>query len=300
MQKKPLIAILCLVYNQESYLRDCFEGFVMQKTHFPFIVIVHDDASTDKSVAIIRKYQKRYPQIFHPIYQSENQYSKGVSIMRLVNSEIQNTGAKYIAMCEGDDYWTDPLKLQRQVDFLEKNPEYSLSTENAVRLYLDKGKEEPFSLKPTRDIQINELIETRQFATASVVFRTEALYLPPNIKTYDTLIWCILAQHGKVHYNNVISSVYRLGDGVTKKDKIKWAYQIIELNRSLFSVIAVNKNIQIIHDKELLAMILAGVRESLKQKKYDDAWRLWKEGLHINFVSWTLLIKQVVFYKLFH
>ena len=126
-QDKPLVAIKCLVYNHEPYLRDCLEGFVMQQTNFPFVAIVHDDASTDGSAAIIREYEEKYPNIIKPIYETENQYSKhDGSVGRIVDAAIDDTGAKYVAMCEGDDYWTDPLKLQKQVDFMEANPEYGL------------------------------------------------------------------------------------------------------------------------------------------------------------------------------
>ena len=125
---KPLVAIHCFVYNHEPYLRDCFEGFVMQQTNFPFVAIVHDDASTDGSAAIIREYEEKYPAIIKPIYEAENLYQKGgfTAINEVMNTAIDASGAKYVAMCEGDDYWTDPLKLQKQVDFMEANPEYVL------------------------------------------------------------------------------------------------------------------------------------------------------------------------------
>ena len=122
-----LVAIHCLVYNHEPYLRDCFEGFVMQKTNFRFVAIVHEDCSTDHSADIIREYEAKYPDIFRPIYEIENQWHKtDGSLGRIMNAAINATGAKYIAMCEGDDYWTDPYKLQKQVDFMEAHPECSL------------------------------------------------------------------------------------------------------------------------------------------------------------------------------
>lgn len=127
-QEKPiLVAIRCIVYNHEPYLRDCLEGFVMQKTNFRFVAVVHDDASTDNSAAIIREYEEKYPDIIKPIYEIENQYSKhDGSLGRIMNAAIDATGAKYVALCEGDDYWTDPHKLQKQVDFLDTHPEYVL------------------------------------------------------------------------------------------------------------------------------------------------------------------------------
>lgn len=119
-KKQPLVAIKCFVYNHEPYLRECLDGFVMQQTEFPFVAIVHDDASTDHSADIIREYVAKYPDIIQPIYEIENQYSKGDgSLARIMNVAIDATGAKYIAVCEGDDYWTDSHKLQKQVDYLE-------------------------------------------------------------------------------------------------------------------------------------------------------------------------------------
>ena len=124
---KYKVAIKCLVYNHEPYLRDCLEGFVMQQTDFPFVAIVHDDASTDHSADIIREYAAKYPDIIHPIYETENQWRKADgSLRKIMDAAIEATGAPYIALCEGDDYWTDPHKLQKQVDFLDAHPEYVL------------------------------------------------------------------------------------------------------------------------------------------------------------------------------
>ena len=123
-KEELMVTIRCLVYNHEPYIRQCLEGFVMQKTNFRFEAIVHDDASTDGTAAIIKEYAEKYPDIIKPIFETENQYSKrDGSIKRIMNA---HTHGKYIAYCEGDDYWTDPYKLQKQVDFLETHPEYGL------------------------------------------------------------------------------------------------------------------------------------------------------------------------------
>lgn len=120
----PLVSIQCLVYNHEPYLRQCLDGFVMQKTNFKFEAIVHDDVSTDGSAAIIREYAEKYPDIIKPIFETENQYSKGDGSLDRIMHEASR--GKYIAICEGDDYWTDPLKLQKQVDFMEANLEVAI------------------------------------------------------------------------------------------------------------------------------------------------------------------------------
>lgn len=112
-----MVSVLCLAYNHEKYIRQCLDGFVMQKTNFKFEVIIHDDASTDNTANIIREYEEKYPEIIKPIYQKENQYSQGKK-----NILFPLTKGKYIAICEGDDFWTDDYKLQKQVDTLENNP----------------------------------------------------------------------------------------------------------------------------------------------------------------------------------
>ena len=121
---KPLVSVRCITYNQQDYIHQSLDGFLMQKTTFPFEVIVHDDASTDKTAEVIRKYEAKFPKIVKPIYETENQYSKhDGSLGRIVNAACKG---KYIALCEGDDYWIDENKLQMQVDFLENNPEYGM------------------------------------------------------------------------------------------------------------------------------------------------------------------------------
>lgn len=121
-----LISISCATYNHAPYIRQCLDGFLMQEGNFMIEILIHDDASTDGTADIIREYKENYPDIIFPIYQTENQYSK--KSVRGINATFNFPRAKgkYIAMCEGDDYWTDPHKLQKQVDFLKANPDFNL------------------------------------------------------------------------------------------------------------------------------------------------------------------------------
>ena len=121
---QPLVAIRTLVYNHSPFLRDYFEGIIMQQTNFPFIAVIHDDCSTDGSTEIIHEYAARYPDIIRPIYEEVNCYQNGDWKQVEIKMQAACNNAKYIAFCEGDDYWTDPLKLQKQVDVLEQHPEY--------------------------------------------------------------------------------------------------------------------------------------------------------------------------------
>ncbi len=137
-ENNPLVSISCLTFNQVNYVRQCLEGLVMQQTDFDYEILVHDDASTDGTQDIIREYEAKYPDKFRVIYQKENQYSKGVMIDEAF--QYPRVRGKYIAFCEGDDYWTDPTKLQRQVDFLESHPDYGLVYTEYDRYIEDESK----------------------------------------------------------------------------------------------------------------------------------------------------------------
>jgi glycosyltransferase involved in cell wall biosynthesis len=115
-----MVSICCAAYNHEEYIAAALDGFLMQKADFSYEILVHDDASTDNTAKIIKEYEQNYPDIIKPIYQTENQYSKKVKISSAYN--FPRAKGKYIAWCEGDDYWTDPLKLQTQVDYMEAHP----------------------------------------------------------------------------------------------------------------------------------------------------------------------------------
>lgn len=121
----PLVSICCITYNHAPFIRQCLDGFLMQKTSFPIEILIHDDCSTDGTTEIVKEYAAKYPDLIFPMYETENQYSKP-NRQPIDFYNYRRARGKYIAYCEGDDYWTDPLKLQKQVDFMEANPEYSL------------------------------------------------------------------------------------------------------------------------------------------------------------------------------
>lgn len=138
LEEKVLVSVCCTAYNHAKYIRSCLDGFVNQKTDFKYEVIVHDDASTDNTANIIREYADKYPEIIKPIFQ-KNQYSKGVPIYE--KFIFPKCTGKYIAYCEGDDYWCNENKLQKQVDVLERNPEYVACVHQTKTLDL---KRKPF------------------------------------------------------------------------------------------------------------------------------------------------------------
>lgn len=209
----PLVSICTLVYNHEPYLRECFDGFLMQKTDFAFEVLVHDDASTDNSAEIIREYTTKYPDIFKPIYQTENQYSRGVK----VNATFQypRANGKYIAICEGDDYWIDPLKLQKQVDILENNEEYgcvytayeTVDTKGSTIEFLPSVRH--MNRSYTGDI-FCELLVANFPQTLTVMFRKELInrFSPPY--SFDYSLFLSIAIQQKFYYLPENTGAYRI------------------------------------------------------------------------------------------
>jgi glycosyltransferase involved in cell wall biosynthesis len=205
----------------------------MQKTDFDFEILIHDDASTDKTSDIIREYAELYPDKIKGIYQSENKYSKGIKIF--ATYLYPQSRGKYIAMCEGDDYWTDEYKLQRQVDFLEANEDYSAIGENGTILNTIENKTYPFSKSKERDFVASDFIKKRRIPTASVVFRSLAV---KDIKmNMDTYLFCFLSTKGKFKYLPNISSVYRVGmQGVTRQKAIFNEKNLLEYNDALYKL----------------------------------------------------------------
>ncbi len=228
----PIVSICCITYNHEKYIRDTIEGFLMQNTSFPMEIIIHDDCSIDNTVNIIGEYVDKYPELITPIFQKENQYSQGCKIFPIV---FERAKGKYIAVCEGDDYWTDPQKLQRQTDFLEAHPEYVMVAENAIFYNLIDETKRKFRELPERDIDTLELLGARPFATASVLFRNLGKkIIPGGEDSGDTILWCHLSKLGKIRYLEDVSSVYRHhSEGVTEGDLIQWSKKMVSWNNTL-------------------------------------------------------------------
>ena len=214
LDNQIVVSIQCLTYNHAPYIRQCLNGFVMQKTNFRFEAIVHDDASTDGTQNIIREYEKKYPDIIKPIYQKENQYSKGIPgrITNIVNAHCKG---KYIAICEGDDYWTDPYKLQKQIDFLETHSDYTMCY-HAVNYVSDDiviGNDKRFENEC--DVSTEQMIEGGGgfCATCSLVFKKQCFYDFPNFRKAanigDWPLQILLSIRGKVHFFPEIMGVYR-------------------------------------------------------------------------------------------
>lgn len=178
-----LVSVICNTYNQEDYIADALDGFLMQRTNFVFEVLVHDDASTDRTAEIVRQYEKKYPEIIRPVYRTENLYSKN-----LPNGQIERARGKYIAICEGDDYWIDPDKLQKQVDLLEKHPECDVCAHSAYVVNAETKKRIGI-IAPRNSIGIIEVKDVIEggggfVATNSLVVRKSFYDNPPEFRQF--------------------------------------------------------------------------------------------------------------------
>ena len=213
--EEVLVSIDCLTYNHENYIAEAIEGFLMQKTTFKFEILIHDDASTDRTAEIIRSYEEKFPSIIKPIYQKENQLSLGIDVDQI--NERRARG-KYIALCEGDDYWIDSDKLQKQVDYLEANPDCNLCVHAGYK-FSERKKRVVGKVRPARRNRTFSVEETIEgggglFVTNSMMYRkwvgetVPAEYFSGGVGDYPLVIH--LADSGRVYYLDETMSVYRI------------------------------------------------------------------------------------------
>lgn len=208
-ERPVMVTIRCITYNHEHYIRQCLDGFVMQKTNFRYEIVIHDDASTDRTAAIIREYVNKYPELFIPVFEEENQYNNWDFVVEQINANIHG---KYVAMCEGDDYWTDPLKLQKQVDFLEAHPDYGL----VYTAYREErnGILGKVIMSDFGDDCLREYLSHKGgiIATASTMFRAD-LYNKMSFDSHlpmgDVPLWIQLMHSSKAKFLSDDTTVYR-------------------------------------------------------------------------------------------
>lgn len=218
------VSVCCTVYNHEKYLRKCLDGFVMQKTNFAFEVLINDDKSTDSSADIIREYYEKYPDIIVPVFQTENQYSKGVQI--IYDILVPMARGKYIAICEGDDYWCDENKLQVQYDYMEEDKECVMCLHNTVFHYLDGShKDRLFNNWTTvHELNAEELFGGWAVHTSSYFLRKEYTHIPNYGRKCwagDMVLRTWLFTIGKIVALPQVMSVYNSGveNSATSKNK---------------------------------------------------------------------------------
>ena len=223
------VSIICVAYNQEKYIKKAIDSFLMQKTNFNYEIIIHDDASTDNTINIINEYKNKYPEKIITVFEKENIYSKNESIFSRV---IKYINGDYIAVCDGDDYWTDVNKLQTQFDILENNPNCSSCVHTVLTCKEDGSYNE--QIKPSNKYKLDYTgtIKQKDFAkllfekaSSKCPFQTSSFFYRKNIaidaisknwsidrrRYYDANMLKMFLIYGDVYYINKPMSVYRIG-----------------------------------------------------------------------------------------
>lgn len=214
----PVVSICCVTYNHERFIRDCLNGFLIQETTFPVEILIHDDASTDRTADVIKEYEKVYPYLIKAVYQKENKWSKGIRPNPEFN--FPRAKGKYIAFCEGDDYWSSKEKLQRQFDILEENPWIKVCF-HKVFILKDREVNKALISVPVnlgKDVfSCKEITKTNIIPTCSVLAVRDAVTETPDwfyrLPMNDWPRWVMACKDGCAYIINSEMGVYRIHDG---------------------------------------------------------------------------------------
>ena len=311
----PMVSICCTTYNHEQYIEDALVGFLIQETDFSFEILVHDDASTDKTTDILREYEVRYPSLIKVIYQSVNQYSKGRKPGRI---NLERAKGKYIAPCEGDDYWLDSSKLQKQVDFLEINKDVGLIHTNGFRYYttIKKRKIVAADVKiksilncRDRDIFLSILIGKYNILTCSTCFRSNLFakidfddFYGKNFKMGDTFLWLELAYVSKVSYLPEPMVVHNiLEESASKSKDMKKILAFSQSGFELEKYVAYKYNLSLSIQKDIAFRrnrIFLDI--SYRGKLFEEGIKAYKELISIYPNQKGILIDYVKYITLRH
>lgn len=226
-EEPVVVSVCCITYNHAKYIKQCLDGIIAQKTSFKYEIIINDDCSTDGTTEIVKRYADEYPELIRPIFHEENQWSKGIKRI-LATFVYPQAKGKYIALCEGDDYWIDPYKLQKQVAILENNIDCSLVLSNGYTgpSYKDRNIINPYGEQPSGYIDIHSLLISSGglVPTASMCYRSSLNKMPEFF--YDCPVgdkplrmWCAI--NGRVFYDNTPQVFYRQNVGGSFTNRVK-------------------------------------------------------------------------------
>lgn len=297
--QNPLVSISCTTYNHAPYIRKCLDGFLMQQCDFEYEILVHDDASTDGTQKIIKEYQGKYPEIIKPIFQTENQYSKGIRGL-IARFNLPRARGKYIALCEGDDYWIDPLKLKKQVDFLERNEDYVLTTGGFI-LKNEKLSEEEIQIFDSEsatetnpegfDLTLEMFFKKWYTKTLTLVFRKNSIdiqNLISYINSRDFHINYFLLKKGKGYYFREVFGVYNIHQGgvfssIDQEKRIKDSFEIYnelyKRNKDNYIRISLQRDLRFLLSRRINGY--CNFKNVLKLLLLNKSWKELKTNLRI-------------------
>lgn len=300
MISEPIVTIVCCTYNHEKYIKDTLMSFINQKTKYNYVVLIHDDASTDRTQNIIKEITSQYPEKFVLVLQKDNMHQKGKSIERDIVAPMIKT--KYVALCEGDDLWTDDTKLDRAISFLEAHDNYSSFGHNTTVLDCRTGKRYKYcKYRKDRDFTLQQTIDNVPHFS-SLVLRTNYFIERPDFFNYlnagDVSLKISLCIKEKMRYSHRLMSLYRKYSGPnafstnniqTKEQKIANAKKAIVYLNYVKSFVNNNdiKYVELrILKKEFEIHYLESNYNELLEKKYREVFRHlpFKERLKIHYM----------------
>ena len=286
---KPLVQIGVTVYNFEPFLRQCLDGIVMQKTNFKFEAIVHDDVSTDRSRDIILEYAQKYPEIIKPVFADENRWSRH-TLYPYLDTLLT---AKYLCPLDGDDFWTDPNKLQKQVDYMEAHPDVVLCHANSTVLIGDMLHEAPH--KTFRADMLEDLLLRDNIFTATVMVRVEQwleaqkelnnVFGSNPLPFNDHSSWVFLALKQKFHFMEDVVSCYRIlpESACHSEDKLKtykYSAEVARFHQTMFDYCRQFRTFSKTFTNDFYEMLFhlrkRAIREAGLKIGYPQTWELIK------------------------
>lgn len=304
-EREPLVSIRCMTFNHKNYIARAIDSFLEQITNFPFEIIIHDDCSTDGTTEIVKEYEKLFPNIIRAFYEDENQYSKQGAWVIVIKQIAEKCKGKYIASCEGDDYWISQNKLQKQFDALKDHPNISVCT---CKTLIDSSKCEAsysekyippksFDIKESRvitDVEMAELIFGKvvyPFHTSGY-FYTKAFFVCDkfdelrNLTQGDEVNLRKAIAFGGVYYIDEVLSCYRwmTKDGWTKRYfemSMDERYELAKkqtLANSVFDELTSNKYHELIVQKNFSILVKWIFSVDTKKVLYDISTIVGKDA----------------------
>lgn len=301
----PVVSIVCTTYNHQYYIEDALHGFVTQVTDFPFEIIIRDDASTDGTTEIVKKYAELFPNIIRAFIEEENGWVKGIAPMRTARSFAKG---KYLALCEGDDYWINTMKLQKQVDFLLANSNFSLCFHNVNVVH--EGFPEKNRLNNNSNFPevttLDDLLKGENYiATASVVIRTELTKELPHL--FNTLpfgdypLYLLASRFGKIRYINEVMATYRIHPGGVHGYLTNSPYALVkayELHYKFWNIIKASGVFETYKLKRAIVLSLENIIRSAARSKQSKIFIKYNLILlkTAGAKEWRKVVKQILRY----
>lgn len=285
MENNVLVSVFCEAYNQEKFIAQCLDGILSQQTLFCFEILVHDDASTDKTPEIIKQYADKYPHLIKPVFQTVNQHSQQISIWK--NFQLPRAKGKYIAICEGDDYWVDVYKLQKQVDFLENNPKYGMVYTRTL-LYSEQRQMMEENTFGFSSCSFAELLRQNGIPTLTVCFQANLMRqyyeeIMPGKKRWrmgDYPLWLWISHKREIKFMQEATAVYRvLGESQSHSSDIlkTEAFHKSMLEIKYYFINLYNKNLEPIYEESKNESFRYLFFEAISRKCYRKACEYTKK-----------------------